>query len=93
MASKLPALFDCGCSHLKVSSGRCSVYNPRGELREPTTAASVLDSDTDLVVRGPGQHPERDGADQCAHQNANGWRCIDDAEHSGDHTLPTGEAT
>lgn len=33
-ALRLPVLFDCGCSHLKVSLGRCDVYNERGELRE-----------------------------------------------------------
>lgn len=33
----MKALFDCGCSHLKVSAGRCDVYGPDGEPRVADT--------------------------------------------------------
>jgi hypothetical protein len=29
----LPALFDCGCSRLKVTAGMCDVYFANGEVR------------------------------------------------------------
>lgn len=31
--SDMPAIFDCGCSRLKVAAGMCDIYGPDGRPR------------------------------------------------------------